>query len=843
MTEHRGVAQRTSAKSGPRLPLAPDGTLALVVLLAAGAAAGIAVVVLFGWAADLSRLPRFASGDSEMVPWTAVGCLAGALGAIAWGRLGEGRGASAVSLCLATIVLAVGAIATLENLAGIDLGVDTLLWPASVADTAQEHGGRPSLQTAIALTVLGGAQLAISLDRRRRTIDAAGLAGCGVAALGLLGLAGRALQIAPTFTSDQLGSGGLSVLTAAALTLIGTALATATLGPSLLELARRSTAARRQLRILLPLAVAIPLCVFLGAYASLELSGAAQAIGPLVAAVAVVTLVWALRFVNLGVFLDVTAHSEVERSLGGRLALYAAAVEFSDDAILTKDLDGTITSWNPAAERLYGYSAQAAVGQSIELIVPEERQGELRSIIGRLSAGERVEQVETLRRRVDGEQIEVSLTVSPVLDAAGEVVGASSIERDVSERRRAEAELARRTEDLREAQKMEAIGRLGGGVAHDFNNILTVIAGASHLLRARLAGRDEELELVQEVSDSAKQAAELTAQLLAFGRRAEVTREVLMPNDLLSDNASMLTRLIGSDIKFVLDLDPRLGSVSADPTQFQQVIMNLAINARDAMPTGGTLTIATSEVELREPPRGSEDAEPGRFVRIDVTDDGVGMDAEQASRIFEPFYTTKEEGKGTGLGLATSHGIVAQHGGGLSVRSEPGEGTTFSILLPRVDGKSETATVAEDNLEEAAGGEGTILLTDDQEALRRVAVRVLSGAGYEVLDASNGTEALRIADAYEGEIDMLLTDLVMPEMNGYELAEAVRERRPQIKILYMSGHPPKTRERYGQVAAEWHLEKPFTPDSLRRRVRQVLDGTRRPQEAEGTHEVSEEEGG
>jgi PAS domain S-box-containing protein len=506
------------------------------------------------------------------------------------------------------------------------------------------------------------------------------------------------------------------------------------------------------------------------------------------------------------------------------VALYSAVVESSDDAILTKDLDGTITGWNPAAERLYGYSAEEAIGRNVELIVPEDRREELRKILRGVAAGERTRHFETVRRTRDGRRIDVSLTISPVVDSAGRAVGASTIARDVTERRRAEALLAERTEELRQAQKMEAIGRLGSGVAHDFNNLLTVVIGAAQLLRMRVEG-DEDRELTDEILDAAQQAAGLTAQLLAFGRRAPAGSSVFDLNRLIDEVRSMLARLIGSDVRLTLALGAENANVEADPVQLQQVIVNLVVNARDAMPTGGGLEIATANVQLDEPPPGASELEPGPFVRIEVADEGVGMEPGQLERIFEPFFTTKGPGKGTGLGLSTSYGIVSQLGGHLAVRSAPGEGTTFSILLPRAEASAAAAAPAGREAGESGGTE-TILLVDDQEALRRVAARVLRGAGYEVLEAGGGAEAIEAAEGHGGGIDLLLTDLVMPETNGYELAEALRKARPETRTLFMSGHPPATRERYGEAARQEHLAKPFTPDDLRGAVRRALDGDR-----------------
>ncbi len=802
----------------------PAPGLSAFVLATAAAAAAVAATVLLGWALNLGAVPKFASGDSAMVPWSAAGCLLASIWVPVWWRFGAEGAARPVLIAIAALALAIGLVAMLENLSGVDSGLDALLWPGSVGEELQAHAGRPSLQTGIALAVLAAAELGIAAGWSRWNRTGAGLAACGVMAIGLLGLAGRALQITPTFNSDQLGSGGLSVPTALALALAGAALAAACLGPALLETASGSSAARRQVRVLLPTAIAIPLLVFIGAYASLELSGTVQVIGPVIAAAAVVSLVLGLRLVNLGVSEDAASHDEIERALGKRIALYGAVVESSDDAILTKNLDGTITGWNSAAERLYGYSAAEAIGHEVDLIVPEERREELHSTLRRLAAGERVESTETVRVRRDGTRFPASLTISPVFGETGEIVGASSIVRDISERIEAAAELAERTDELRQAQKMEAIGRLAGGVAHDFNNLLTVIASGAQLLELHDAG-EEDRELLSEISAAAEQAAALTAQLLAFGRSSPADAERLDIDELLGGSASMLSRLIGSDIELALALDTGRAQVSADPNQLQQVLMNLVVNARDAMPTGGRLTIASEAVVLDEPPQGAPEVEPGPFVRVEVSDTGTGIEPEQVERIFEPFFSTKEVGKGTGLGLSTSHGIVSQLGGKLSVRSTLGEGTTFSILLP-VAAAPDRPAAAKTKDRSDAGGNETILLADDQEALRRVISRVLRDAGYEVLVASDGEEAIDLARAQEGPIDLLLTDLVMPTMNGYELAEALTAESPSLKVLFMSGYASSARERYGKAADQPHLQKPFKPDGLRRAVREALDGNR-----------------
>jgi PAS domain S-box-containing protein len=429
------------------------------VTVAGASGAVVPLLVLVGWALGNQDIPSFASGHDQMVPWTATGCLTGAIWTLGWRGLDRHPALRPVLALGAVLVLAIGMVAIIENLAHVGLGLDTLLWPSSTKAAAAQYPGRPSLQTAIALAVLGAAQLAMVADRRPCQPDVAGLAAWAVTALGALGLAGRALQISATFTSAQLGSGGLSVFTGAALLLTGSAVVAISAGPALLALSSRSVAARRELRIMLPAAIVIPVAVFLAAYVSLELSGAAQVVGPLIASAAVVVLASVLRFVNLGVFRDIAEHMEVEQHLTGQIALYAAAVQSSNDAISTKNLDGTITAWNPAAERMYGYSANEVIGRDGELIVPDGYREELRSILRQVRDGGHARSIETVRQRRDGTRLDVSLTVSPVLDAAGTVVGASSIARDVTERRREQALIVQRGEEL-ERSRQETLNLL-----------------------------------------------------------------------------------------------------------------------------------------------------------------------------------------------------------------------------------------------------------------------------------------------------------------------------------------------------------------------------------------------
>jgi signal transduction histidine kinase/CheY-like chemotaxis protein len=395
-----------------------------------------------------------------------------------------------------------------------------------------------------------------------------------------------------------------------------------------------------------------------------------------------------------------------------------------------------------------------------------------------------------------------------------------------SEVRKQTKELHGAEEKLRQAQKMEGIGRLAGGVAHDFNNLLTIIGGYSDLVLVELdSGHPLQLPL-GEIKSAADRAASLTRQLLAFSRKQLLAPKLLNLNTIVGDMNRMLQRLIGEDIMLATHLEPCLAPVHADPGQIEQVIMNLAINARDAMPRGGKLTIETRNVRLQalDGIRPEGELKTGCYALLAITDTGIGMDDEVKAHIFEPFFTTKEVGKGTGLGLATVYGIVKQSGGAVTVYSERGYGTTFKIYLPRVLEDAERARGSAPGTEPQRGAE-TILLVEDEEKLRALAQRILRSSGYHVLEARDGQEALEVAHRYENRIDLLLTDVVMPHLSGRRLAECLLPVRPEVKSLYMSGYTDDAVIRHGILDAETaFIQKPFSPHALLTKVREVLDG-------------------
>ncbi len=389
--------------------------------------------------------------------------------------------------------------------------------------------------------------------------------------------------------------------------------------------------------------------------------------------------------------------------------------------------------------------------------------------------------------------------------------------RDLTRQRKLEDQLV-------QAQKMEAVGQLAGGVAHDFNNLLTVIMSYSSMLLADMGANDAVRGDIQEISDAAQRAAALTRQLLAFSRKQVLQMRAVNVNAVVTDVEKMLRRLIGEDIRLTTHLDPELALINADPGQLEQVLINLAVNARDAMPRGGDLTITTDNAELSDE-HGERHlgASPGSYVMLAVTDTGSGMTKDVQQRLFEPFYTTKGVGKGTGLGLATVHGIVKQSGGDVYVYSELGHGTTFKVYFPRLT-KAEPATTTSEHRAIARGGSETVLLAEDDEAIRTLGARVLGSLGYNVLVARTGGEALRIVAEHKGRIDLIATDVVMPEMNGSQLVERVLEARPGIRVLFMSGYTDDEVMRRGVIDGQTaFLQKPFTPDLLAHKVREVLD--------------------
>ena len=498
---------------------------------------------------------------------------------------------------------------------------------------------------------------------------------------------------------------------------------------------------------------------------------------------------------------------------------FRALVEESWDAIALFAADGTIMYGSPATTRLLGYDLSEFVGRNaLELIHPDDRAAVLLRLEEVTVRPRTCLNVASRMRHKDGTWRHLEGVLTNLLDdpSVGAIVNNY---RDVTDRRNLEQQVLL-------AQKMEAIGRLAGGVAHDFNNILTAIGGYADLLLADLPPNDKRRHDIEEIHQATERAASLTQQLLAFSRRQVLQPKVLDLNTLVTNIEKMLRRLIGEDILFATVLHPRAGNVRADPGQLEQVIVNLAVNARDAMPNGGRLTIETRNVELDE----SYAAEhpgvtAGQYVLLAVTDTGAGMDEATKARIFEPFFTTKVRGKGTGLGLATVYGIVQQTGGHIWPYSEPGKGTTMRVYLPRANAPADPVEHPDTDSTAVPGGTETILLVEDEAPVRTVTRQLLERNGYTVLEAADGPTALSMLDGNGAgtHVDLLLTDVVMPGMSGRELAEHLRKSRPKLRVLFMSGYTDDAVVRHGMLEPGLaYLEKPFRPPALLRKVREVL---------------------
>ena len=490
----------------------------------------------------------------------------------------------------------------------------------------------------------------------------------------------------------------------------------------------------------------------------------------------------------------------------------------NDFAMFMLDVEGHVTTWNEGAQRVKGYRASEIIGRHFSCFYDEEdrRLGTPARALEQAVADGRAEE-EGWRVRRDGSRFWANSIVTALREAGGARRGFTLVTRDVTGRKQLE-------EQLYQAQKMEAVGRLAGGVAHDFNNVLTVVTGYSDILLNCLAPDDPSHAVLREILKAGERAAGLTRQLLAFSRKQVLAPKVLDLNAVIAETEKMLRRLIGEDIQLRTVADPHLGRVKADPGQVDQVLLNLAVNARDAMPQGGRLTIETRNADLEAAHvRAHPDVRPGPYVLLSVSDTGCGMDEHVRAHLFEPFFTTKEVGKGTGLGLATVYGIVKQSGGHIEVFSTPGKGTTFNVYLPRV--AEEVAAAAPKAVARPCGpGSETVLVVEDEAALKDMICLVLRKGGYTVLEARDGGRALRLAQQHRGPIDLLLTDMVMPLMNGFQLAQHLTAARPGLKVLYMSGYTDSAFVRGGVALGEIELlQKPFSPDGLACKVREVLD--------------------
>ncbi|MGC8832871.1 MAG: ATP-binding protein, partial [Armatimonadota bacterium] len=519
----------------------------------------------------------------------------------------------------------------------------------------------------------------------------------------------------------------------------------------------------------------------------------------------------------VGVCTDITEQKLIEEERS-KLAL---AVESTTEAIVITDASWNVAYANPAFENITGLDKQNIIGRHVTELNLDEK--------ALKTAVEKAQQLKTwsgrmLGSKTDGSRYHANVNLSPIYGNDGKLAGYMLLIRDISE----EVILQ---QQLEQAQKMEAIGRLAGGVAHDFNNILTAIGGFADILASKLDRGNPHRKYVEHIQNSVDKASALTKQLLAFSRKQVVEPKPLRINDVIAEIEPMLRSIIGEDIMLTTILKEAV--VTVDPSQIEQVIMNLVVNSRDAMPQGGHLTIETAKVWLDEAYcQRHHDTTPGEYAMLAVTDTGCGISPDVLPHIFEPFFTTKEKGKGTGLGLSTVYGIVKQNGGSVWVYSEVGKGTTVKVYLPL----AKTAPIAKQKQVEPVPvevtGSETILLVEDEQTVRLLAHEILTDRGYTVLEAPNGEEAIQISESYEGEIDILVTDVIMPGMSGKEVAEHILRRRPKLKVLYMSGYTDNSIVHHGVLdSGVAYIQKPFTPDGLARKIREVLASPAKPASA------------
>lgn len=521
-----------------------------------------------------------------------------------------------------------------------------------------------------------------------------------------------------------------------------------------------------------------------------------------------------------GVMVDTSERRQAEDALRESIRRFREMLENIRMMAVGLDLKGNITLCNDFLLGQTGWKREEIIGQNwFDLFIPEDVRSQVRNAFFEgITQGKILSHSENDIVTKTGQRRSISWNNGVLRDLQGQMIGTTNIGEDITERKNLE-------EQLRQAQKMEAIGRLTGGVAHDFNNLLTAIIGYGELMVMKLGPDHALFKHAEEICNSAERAATLTRQLLTFSRKQVLAPRVLEINNIIGTVDRILRRLIGEDIKFKTSLDPRLGRVRADSSQIEQVILNLALNARDAMPKGGLLTLRTENVEIDHSYAQKHwKVRPGRYVMLSVSDTGIGMNEETRSHLFEPFFTTKEVGKGTGLGLSTVYGILQQSGGHIDVITAPGKGSTFKIYLPRVEDSHETPISHSVPSPMPSGGSETILIVEDEDHVRQLLSEILTAEGYKILTARHGMEALKVSASHSDPIHLMVTDVVMPELGGRELAQKMATHRPKTKVLFISGYAGTELMNESFPESEKNfLQKPFSPEVFRRKIRQILD--------------------
>jgi len=778
----------------------------------------IGASVVIGWKLNLSILLTVLPGRITMEPNTAIAFICAGLALALLTRQSVSPPTRNLAALFSAVVIALGLFTLLEYILHRNFGIDEILFHDWVQHT---YPGRMAHITAISFCLVGTSLLLLSLSEKRARIPQllAVLSGFGslLAVVGYLygvPLLYGSVQYTPQYTSMALHTGAGFLVLSIAILFCRPA-------DGIMAVVSSHFAGGWLARRLLPIAVIAP--VLLGTFyisSKFSFNDVRLALACLIASLVVifVTLIWLLASaVNHAEHQRVSAQEALRESEGRLEQKYRGIFEEAIFGIFQSTPDGRYLSANPAIARMFGYDSPEQLIASVQdlahqVYVDPRRREEFKALIEQ--QGE-VRNFEVELYRKDGSTVWVSANARAILQD-GVVVRYEGMNQDITERKLLEGQLL-------QAQKMEAVGRLAGGVAHDFNNAIGVVVGYSTLLKERIGSDELSLRYAEEIGKAGQRAASLTRQLLAFSRKQIIQPTILNLNSIITEMDKMIHRLIGEDIEVVVNRDPNLGRIKADLGQIEQILMNLAVNARDAMLQGGKLIIETANAELDEGNLAQHPhAKTGRYVVLSVSDTGCGMDKETQAHIFEPFYTTKGL-QGTGLGLSTVYGIVKQSEGCIWVYSKKGNGTRFKIHFPRVEAAAPPAALPEDKSVTPRGTE-TVLLVEDDESIRQLTRRCLAYHGYTVLDVQSGEAAIRTASQHDGPIHLLLTDVVMPGISGRHLAESLAVSRPEMRCLYMSGYSADLIAKHGvlepQVAL---LEKPFTQDALLRQLRKILD--------------------
>jgi len=775
--------------------------------------------VVIGWMLNVSALLSILPGRVTMKPNTAIAFICAGLALALLTRQSVSPPTRNLAALFSAVVVAIGLVTLLEYILHRNLGIDEILFHDLVQ---HPYPGRMAHITAISFCLVGTSLLLLSVSERQARIPQllALLSGSG----SLLAVVGYLYGVPLLYGSLQYTS--MALHTGAGFLVLSIGILFCRPADGIMAVVSSHFGGGWLARRLLPIALIAP--VLLGTvcvYSKFSLNDVRLALACLIVTLVVifVTLIWLLASaLNHAEHRQVSAQEALRESEGRLEQKYRGIFEEAIFGIFQSTPEGRYLSANPAIARMFGYDTPEELIASVQdlahqVYVDPRRREEFKALIER--QGE-VRNFEVELYRKDGSTVWVSANARAIVQD-GAVVRYEGMNQDITERKLLEGQLV-------QAQKMEAVGRLAGGVAHDFNNAIGVVVGYSTLLKERIGSDELSLRYTEEIGKAGHRAASLTRQLLAFSRKQIIQPTILNLNTIITEMDKMIHRLIGEDIEVVVNRDPNLARIKADLGQIEQILMNLAVNARDAMPQGGKLIIETANAELDE---GNlvqyPHAKPGRYVVLSVSDTGCGMDKETQAHIFEPFFTTKGH-QGTGLGLSTVYGIVKQSEGYIWAYSKKGNGTRFKIHFPRVEAAAQPAAALPEDKSLTPRGTETVLLVEDDESMRQLTRRCLAAHGYRVLDVQNGEAAIRTASQHDGPVHLLLTDVVMPGISGRHLAESLAVSRPEMRCLYMSGYTADLIAKHGVLEPHVELiEKPFTQDALLRQLRKILDRSNR----------------